>query len=382
MTLIDRAKPVFKRAGIVVVIAALLLAVILPSGPPADAQTIITTITVGRYPAGVAVNPLTNRIYVTNQNSHDISVIDGTSHSVITTFPFGREVTGIGINPRTNRLYAGYSSPISILDASSGVNLGTINESLYNDYEIAINSRTNRIYLADWTALVGQPDRVRIYDGNTNTEITHLNLGVSPNLERIVLAVNETTNIIYAAYSWNNNVYFIDGASNSIVRTVHVTDVPYYYPDIAVNSVTNRVYVKETSQVTVLDGATGDVRGAMAGWWNVDVNSAGNRIYLWVNNQLKIVDGATLGVLYSIQTPYYVTSVAVNPVTNLVYLVHKWNDKVSVLNDDLLIPPTATPTLTRTPTRTRTPTPTLTPFPTPIGGWPAKLWLPVIMAGG
>ena len=49
------------------------------AGPvsPAAADNAIATITVGTAPFGVAVNPVTNRIYVANHDSNTVTVIDG-----------------------------------------------------------------------------------------------------------------------------------------------------------------------------------------------------------------------------------------------------------------------------------------------------------------
>ena len=366
--------------------------------PPAQAQTIVTTINVGQRPDAIAVNHLTNRIYVGSYGSQDITVINGDSNTVATTFPYGAPVQAIEINPRTNRLYASNYSTTTVLSPDTGAVLGRIDQSLSHDSELAINTQTNRLYLCDWAVVGGQADHLHIYDGNTNALIKTIGFATSIYYQKLAVAVNEATNMVYVAYSYNDRTYFIDGASNAIVNTISV-GVPDSDLDIAVDSQTNRVYVKGAANVTVLDGSSGARVGQIPGEWDIEVNSAANRVYLFRSKTFQILDGSTLGVLYSMQLPYTITGGGINAATNRVYLLHEYNDKLTIVQDDLLHPstmtatrtriPTFTRTTTRTPASTATPTltpsptatrtPTATPFPTPIGGWPASVFLPVML---
>src|SRR5262245_33111915 len=99
----------------------LLLGALLWGVTAAYAQSVTATITVGAGPARVAVNPITNRIYVANQFGNSVSVIDGTSNSVIATIPVGTGPVGIDVNPTTNRIYvanfgAGAGNSVSVID--------------------------------------------------------------------------------------------------------------------------------------------------------------------------------------------------------------------------------------------------------------------------
>jgi YVTN family beta-propeller protein len=64
-----------------------------------------TTIQVGTVPGYLAVNATTNRIYVSNLNSNNVSVIDGSTNTVITTVVVGNSPSGIAVNPTTNLVY-------------------------------------------------------------------------------------------------------------------------------------------------------------------------------------------------------------------------------------------------------------------------------------
>ena len=55
----------------------------------------------GNIPNGVAVNPTTNRIYVTNTADDTVSVIDGTTNTVIVTVNVGDNPVAVVVNPVT-----------------------------------------------------------------------------------------------------------------------------------------------------------------------------------------------------------------------------------------------------------------------------------------
>ncbi|OPD41742.1 YncE family protein [Bacillus thuringiensis] len=63
------------------------------------ANVVIATISVGSSPVGVGINPSTNLIYVTNANNDNASVIDGLTNSMIKTIPVGNGLFGVGVNP-------------------------------------------------------------------------------------------------------------------------------------------------------------------------------------------------------------------------------------------------------------------------------------------
>ena len=67
----------------------------------------MATVSPGALPCGVAVNPTTNRIYVANLNSKNVSVIDGGTNKVVATVPVGSWPRGVAVNPTSNRISHG-----------------------------------------------------------------------------------------------------------------------------------------------------------------------------------------------------------------------------------------------------------------------------------
>src|SRR6266704_2192186 len=70
------------------------------------AQNVTTVLNAGGCPLGVAVNPVTNKIYVANNCSNNVTVIDGATNSS-TAVNAGPSPSAVAVNPMTNRVYVG-----------------------------------------------------------------------------------------------------------------------------------------------------------------------------------------------------------------------------------------------------------------------------------
>ncbi|HVG90252.1 MAG TPA: YncE family protein, partial [Alphaproteobacteria bacterium] len=69
------------------------------------ALAILTTVSVGRSPTGLAVNPRKNEIYVANTESNNISVIDAETNKVVSTIGVHRAPYFIDVSRDGKRAY-------------------------------------------------------------------------------------------------------------------------------------------------------------------------------------------------------------------------------------------------------------------------------------
>jgi YVTN family beta-propeller protein len=217
-------------------------------------NTIVATVPTAGYPAGIDVDPVTNRIYVSQQWAGAVRIIDGATNSVITDLqvPGGLQAWSVAINPTTGRLYVVRSvyGDVAVFDAATYTLLATVG-GWSGPLWLAVNTETNRIYVADpWN------DSVHVIDGASNSVLTTVPVGSTPGI-----AVNPATNRIYVPVSGTISV--IDGVSNTVVDVFAVGGTPYA---VGVNPVTNRLYVTDiwNDRVLVLDGATGDLLATLA----------------------------------------------------------------------------------------------------------------------
>ena len=71
----------------------------------AATNTVTATIPVGSEPYGVAVDPATHTVYVTNAGDGTVSVIDAATNTVTATIPVGAYPDGVAVDPAAGTVY-------------------------------------------------------------------------------------------------------------------------------------------------------------------------------------------------------------------------------------------------------------------------------------
>src|SRR5258707_424425 len=85
-------------------------------------QTGVTTIGAGTNPFAAAVNPVTNKIYVANRGSNNVTVIDGATNTPgPMPVPVGATPVAVAVNPLTNQIYVtnNTSNDVTVIDGAT-----------------------------------------------------------------------------------------------------------------------------------------------------------------------------------------------------------------------------------------------------------------------
>jgi YVTN family beta-propeller protein len=311
---------------------------------PIAAQTLIGTVPVGVSPSAIAVNPDTNKTYVTNGGSwpnnpgNTVTVIDGRTLST-STVDVGYFPTILAVNSVTNKIYvANYCGTSETCNGSGpdtvtvidGTTLSTTTVTVgYGPQGIAINSVTNKIYVANTNG-----NNVTVIDGATLSTAT-VAVGNLPG----AVAVNPVTNKIYVLND-DGTMTVIDGATRS-TSTVVVGSIPI---DLAINLVTNKIYVLDfvygypycyAGFVTVVDGATLSTTGVGVGVCpdSVTVNAVTNKAYVTNTDDstVTVIDGITLDTA-TVAVGTRPAGEAVNLVTNKTYIATPYSNAVTIID--------------------------------------------------
>lgn len=249
-------------------------------------------IDVNTFPIGIAVNPSTNKVYVVNEYSNTVSVIDTNTDTVKSTISLGNFPYGIDINPLNNRIYI-----------------------------------TNR-----------GSNTVSVLDGSVDTKLHDITVGKSP----VGIAVNPSANWIYVTNLDDGTMSVIDGITNDVIKTVSVGKTPY---GIAVNPLSNQIYVTDiiTNTVTVIDGETNEISakipvGKKPTGLAIDIpNKEGenNRLYVanYDSDSVSVIDTVTNEVTKNItsvgDSP---VGMAVNSISNKLYVSNIASNTVAVID--------------------------------------------------
>jgi YVTN family beta-propeller protein len=145
----------------------------------------------------VVVNPATNKIYVANYNSNNVTVFDGSTNSDITVAA-GTKPSFLAVNPITNKIYVANSgsNDVSVINGATN-NTETISVGASPSY-VLVNSVTDKIYILKTSSNI-----VTVIEGTTNSTST-ITAGTNP----YAIALNPLTNITYVA-NYGGNVTVI-----------------------------------------------------------------------------------------------------------------------------------------------------------------------------
>jgi DNA-binding beta-propeller fold protein YncE len=341
-------------------------------------NTTVGTVNVGYSPASTAVNTATNKIYVTNLCGNDatcqspgtVTVIDGATlqtRTVPVGYAPGFSLHGVVVNQTTNTIYVANECPgsgwptcppgLGTVTVINGSTLTTQSVTVgRKPIDLAVDSQTNMIYVANAGTPGGLNSTVTVINGNTLSTQT-VNTGyITEDIQ-----LDATTNQIYASNlcgsdptcQSNGTVTVIDGATLN-TQTVTVGYEPFF---LAVNPVTNTIYVVDNcadsscstmSIVTVINGGTLSTTAVPvcnstpqnpAGPGDVEVNTVTNKIYIPCEDFgnglppgqiVTVIDGAT-NTTFPIAVGDQPNASTVNPVTNTIYTPNLLDNTVSVI---------------------------------------------------
>lgn len=287
-------------------------------------------------PANLAIDSSTHRAYV-NSTENYVMAIDPSVPSLISQF-LGNRPASLAVNPVTNTVYVGDSASktLNVIDGATNTTRPQIQAGAGPN--VAVNAVTNRVIVAGPSVSATDPNQVQgavLLDGTSEAILMPLQAAAA-----VGMAVNSTTNIAY--FLNNSQWYSVD--LNTGARLFTGSDFSSgsvgsacQFTGIAVNSTNNSYYIAGTcasgpGTLALFDGATNTPLGQVslaAGrkTGRLAVNPVSNKIY-WETDvvinpanppapSINVYDAGTLASLSSMQGGFF--PVAFNTVSNLVY---------------------------------------------------------------
>jgi YVTN family beta-propeller protein len=188
-------------------------------------RTITVTTTSGAGIEGIAVDPLTGTVFISNASDNVIDVIHRGSDKVNDEISVEQSPFGITVNPFNSQVYVALSNnTVDVIDAikqtiTSTTTVGGTNAG------IAVNWLTGNVFVTDNT-------------------LGYSKVGKTP----LGIDVDLNTNLVFVANTQGNALSVIDGSTNTVTETLAVAG-----QYVAVNPVTGKVYITGQSKITVLN---------------------------------------------------------------------------------------------------------------------------------
>ncbi len=143
------------------VIAALAVCAPIALAPTTQAaprgmlpHRVLATVPVGYRPYGVAVNPITHKVYVANSASNSVSVIDGLTNAEVAAIPVGPlPYYWLGVSTARNQVYvvdnAGGLSEgsLTVIDGATNAVVATVAGLGMYPAGIAVDEGRGRVYV-------------------------------------------------------------------------------------------------------------------------------------------------------------------------------------------------------------------------------------------
>ncbi len=290
---------------------SLLMAITTTSS---SAQKVVATIPAqeGSFglPMTIAVNPLTQLVYIAGNG---VEVVNQKTNTPITTINVGQnQLSGIAINPVTRRLYVtDLNTGMYVVDLTTNSIVGQF--PLPIAWTVTYDSLTNRVYTLD-----GQ-DNVWVNDGTTGSLIKEIAVPPQSALG-VTITLNPATKALYIPLQSNPGQMLVVNPGTDAVTTVPLQG-GYSY-DAGVDPLRNIVYVSDQNgQMDVLNGATNTEIALITGIplqpEALSVDPLTRQVYLSnANGNVEVINGKT-NTLTSTVIP-----VGTNPNYSTIDLVH------------------------------------------------------------
>ncbi len=277
--------------------------------------------------------------YITNQGSHDVSVIDLATQQVVALVPVGRSPAGVVAASRTGRVFVSNpdSKTISVIDMRSQQVVATL---AAGDGPVGIDASTDgaRVYAADWFA-----NRLLVFDGRANAAsagtadkqlpLASIGVGKAP----AGVAASDRAGIVFVAERDDDSVALVDTDAGRVRLRTRVGSHPFA---LLFDAPRQRLYALnvQSDDVSVLN--TADplrldlIATVKVGKAPYGAALAANGSLLYVTNQhddsVSVIDAASLTVVRTLPGFGYPEGVAAHG--ERVYVVNWMNDEVSVLD--------------------------------------------------
>jgi prepilin-type N-terminal cleavage/methylation domain-containing protein len=218
-------------------------------------------IPVGSSPIDVAINPKTNRVYVTNSGSNTVSVIDGATDTILgTPIPVGTSPRFIAVNPANNKIYVSNvtGKTVSVINgATNAVSPPlsfTVGGTAMAPGAITVNPVNNDVYVMPSGSVAGF---MRI-DGSTDAATEMATPGGLPlSAPTSGVAINAKTNTGYLLGA--GTLIAIDGSTHAMTTHSLVVPVITNQSFLTVDPAKNRIYITGTRSFTNPDGSAGAI---------------------------------------------------------------------------------------------------------------------------
>ena len=270
-------------------------------------ERIIDNITIGAFPNAIAVSSVTNRIYVASPESDILYIIDGLTNNITHKIRLGEYLGDIAIDSNE---FGGYRELVFVV--SIGNNMAYVIDSTTGEIKsnikmhssprgIAIDSIKNRAYVTTEFGIEGIDYYTEFF--GKKVYLTHFSIPYFDSYSTFGITVDPTSSRVYVADEGIDKVYVIDTNSNYVIGQIQVGLFPR---NIAFNEENKKLYI-----------------GTDQGYVYIIDTKRDNFYSKTKSEPSKPIKVDSI--------PY---DIAINPSTNMIYLANYESETISLIDGD------------------------------------------------
>jgi DNA-binding beta-propeller fold protein YncE len=305
-------------------------------------------IALGSVPLGIAIDQQTDMIYVELFDG-EVAVINGATNQVVTHISLGNLVdAGIAVDPIRNRIYVltiSGDSAVSVINGATNQVIRTIGSSTAQGRGIAVDPVTNRLYVSQQNA-----DRLTVFKAGSGDVVKRIVVGKFP----AAVAVDPTTDTVYVGHTTSgvrSRQEVINGKTNKVIQTISTGT----NQSLSVDATTRQVYVAEGDGAgpalvyvlrTTPNGETTTIThkvhlGAGADPSSVAVDSSNHLVLVQEgasqnpspHNKVAVIDGHTNAIVRHVLVRVNGDQLALNPTTHIAYTCDFTDEALALYRD-------------------------------------------------
>jgi large repetitive protein len=205
-----------------------------------------------------AVDSDTNTAYISDAAADELSVVNGSTNTVTDTIALTANPRGIAVDPVTDTVYVAVAASttsaaaLEVIDGATDAVTDTVALATGSDpLGVAVDSVTDLVYVAEYDA-----SAVAVIDGSSDTETATVSTGSGT--EPFDVAADPASGVVWVA-DWSGNVFGISEASETITQTVSFSGANVAGVDVDPGTDTVYAAIENTPAVAVIDGSTGEI---------------------------------------------------------------------------------------------------------------------------